>query len=168
MLPPVAADSHVARPFATVLASNVPGDYPPDQWADTTLRAFITVGDGASDERKRKAAAFIAQARETLIRVFIICQEREQVLLASEGADHYAADLGIDELVIHASGAIVEAAREHLVFGPVNLGDILYAPNRLGIANTIGTNLATSVNITRRWHAHAREDDPRARAFLGV
>lgn len=165
MLPPASA-SHVARPF-TVLTSNVPGDYPPDQWADMVLSKIVSVSDDASDERKRKAAAFSAPVREILINTFRHRQLEEQAKLAEEGADRYDADIGIDRHVNAAADAIIARAHDYLVFGPVDLGDY-YQQNRTGLCNVIGTNLATSVSITRRWHAHAHEDDPRARKFLAL
>jgi len=160
--------SHVARPFAAVLTSNVPGDYPPDQWADITTQLIVAVSDNASDERKSKAKDFISRVREILIQAFQTCQEHEQKALADLGTARYAMDLDINALVIEASSRVIQAAKDTLQFGAVNLGTLFYEPNRRALCDTIGRNLATSVSITRRWHAHAREDDPVAKQFLGV
>jgi hypothetical protein len=156
----------VARPF-DVMTSNVPGDYPPDQWADIVTSRLISVDDDASESRKRKVAAFKAKAREILINAFSNVQEGEQYLLAEQGADRYDADPGIDWHVNDAADRIIQAAHDELVIDGIDLGD-WYARNRYFVCNAIGTNLATSVSITRRWHAHAHEDDPRARKFLAL
>lgn len=166
MLPAVSTQ-HVARPVA-VLVSNVPGDYAPDQWADIVTDKIISVSDNANDERKQKTAVFRMVTREILINVFRCCQEQEQYALSEYGCDRYGHDLGIDGLVNEGAHRIIAAARERLVFGSVNLGDLYYARHLSALCNVIGTNLATSVMITRRWHAHEREDDPRARKFLAL
>ena len=165
MLPPVSA-THVARPFQ-VLVSNVPGDYPPDQWADIILGMIINVNDDASDERKRKVALWRHPVREILINTFKARQAEELWKLADEGTDRYDADLEIDRHVNGAADGIIAEAHKHLVFGQIDLGNY-YAANRIGLCNVIGTNLATSVSITRRWHAHGHQDDPRARKFLAL
>lgn len=165
MLPPASA-SYVARPF-DVLTSNVPGDYPPDQWADMILQRIVSVSDNASDERKRKVALFRQPVREILINTFRDRQLEEQYKLAEDGADRYDADLEIDRQVNEAADRIIAGAHNHLVIGGFDLGNF-YQDNRNSICNVIGTNLATSVSITRRWHAHAHEDDPRARKFLAL
>lgn len=149
------------------MTSNVPGDYPPDQWADIVLGLIIKVDDDASDQRKRKVALFQDVVREHLIDVFRAKQLMEQRRLAAEGADRYDADLGIDGYVNFAAIHIIEEAHKHLVFGPIDLGDY-YEANRAGLCNVLGTNLATSVTIARRWHAHEHLDDPRARKFLAL
>jgi len=164
MLAPAKAD-HGALPFY-VLSSNVPGDHPPDQWADITTQQIISVSDNASDERKRKTGLFKAEVREILIAAFKGQQFVEQQKLAEKGCDRYTDDYGIDQRVINTSERIITAAREYLVFGSTNLGDLYYAPNRTALCNVIGTNLATSVMITRKWHAHERDSDPRAIRFL--
>lgn len=165
MLPPASA-THIARPFQ-VLTSNVPGDYPPDQWADMVLSIIIKIEDNASDERKRKVAAFSAPVREILIHMFRDRQLEEQYKLAEDGADRYDADLEIDRQVNHAADRIIHYAHEHLVIAGFDLGNY-YQNIRTGLCNAIGTNLATSVSITRRWHAHEHMDDPRARKFLAL
>lgn len=164
MLPPVNSN-HVARPFSAVLVSNVPGDYPPDQWADIIVPQIITVSANASDERKSKTSLFVNRIREVLIELFRAQQLYEQYRLKERGCDRYTDDFEIDDAVVDASGQIIAAAHEYLVFGSVDLGDY-YAANRTQVCNTIGTNLATSVMITRKWHALDRGDDPRARRFL--
>src|SRR6185312_10142790 len=154
-MPPAIEAGDVARPFAAVLTSNVPGDYPPDQWADVTTRQILTVKESASDERARKTARCQAAIRAILIAAFGAQQQEEQHRLGERGCARYDDDLGIDRRVLETSARIIAAAREHLVFGPQNLGD-LYAENRAMLCAIIGTNLATSVTITRKWHAHAR------------
>lgn len=165
MLRPASA-TFVARDF-TVMTSNVPGDYPPDQWADMVLSKIITVLDDASDERKRKVALFRQPVRELLIHTFRDRQLEEQHKLAEDGIDRYDADLEIDRQVNRAADRIIAEAHRHLVIGGHDLGDY-YQANRAGLCNLIGTNLATSVSITRRWHAHDHMDDPRARKFLAL
>lgn len=117
---------------------------------------IITVGDSASEERRRRTVALQGAIRE--------CQEREQYLLAQEGTSRYLADLGIDRLVNESADRIIARVLEQ--DAPEGAGPYL-AGRRHALCGIIGTNLATSVTITRRWHAHAREDDPRARRFLG-